>query len=266
MLVWVVSLLAKKLIPPSLTAKEHVFGIRSLIGVGKLVGPLVHSVLYPRYTTLTLSLKTFRREPDISEFDWPFTPIHSSSPKFSTLVGSVLHFMLLKLQPDHGQITRFRVQRMILIRPIQTWFPYGSILNSTQPSNIRLTRWLIMQKARHHPASRTLTACKHTVSGSISLSFRSTFHLSLTVLVHYRLHGSIQPCQVVLADSSKISRVPPYLGTVKTRFNVFTYRTITFYGESFQILLLTLNFLTCQSNCNQINNRPATPILQNLQT
>ena len=46
MLVWVVSLSAKKLIPPSLTAKDHVFGIRSLIGFGKLVGPLVHPVLY----------------------------------------------------------------------------------------------------------------------------------------------------------------------------------------------------------------------------
>ena len=69
MLVWFVSLSAKKLIPPSLTAKDHVSGIRSLVGFGKLVGPLVHPVLYPRYTTLTLSLKTFRREPDISEFD-----------------------------------------------------------------------------------------------------------------------------------------------------------------------------------------------------
>ena len=35
------------------------------------------------------------------------------------------------------------------------------------------------------------TTCKHTVSGSISLPFRGAFHLSLTVLVHYRLLGSI---------------------------------------------------------------------------
>ena len=68
-MIWVVSLSAMKLISHSLTAAQHVFGIRSLIGFGKLVGPLVHPVLYPRYTTLTLSLKTFRREPDISEFD-----------------------------------------------------------------------------------------------------------------------------------------------------------------------------------------------------
>ena len=43
-----------------------------------------------------------------------------------------------------------------------------------------------MQKVRHHTASRALTACRPLVSGSISLPFRGSFHLSLTVLVHYR--------------------------------------------------------------------------------
>ncbi len=101
-MVWVVSLSATNLIARSLTAVKHVSGIRSLIGVSKLVGPLAHSVLYPRYTITTLSLKTFRGEPDISEFDWPFTPNHSSSPQFSTYVGSVLQLILLSLQPGHG--------------------------------------------------------------------------------------------------------------------------------------------------------------------
>ena len=68
-MIWVVSLSAMNLIAHSLTAIHHVSGIRSLIGVGKLVGPLAHSVLYPRYTNMTLPLKAFRREPDISEFD-----------------------------------------------------------------------------------------------------------------------------------------------------------------------------------------------------
>src|ERR1700693_1199770 len=31
-----------------------------------------------------------------------------------------------------------------------------------------------------------LTACRHAVSGTISLPSRGAFHLSLTVLVHYR--------------------------------------------------------------------------------
>src|SRR6478735_8990148 len=35
---------------------------------------------------------------------------------------------------------------------------------------------------RQHP----LTACGHVVSGTISLPSRGAFHLSLTVLVHYR--------------------------------------------------------------------------------
>jgi len=38
---------------------------------------------------------------------------------------------------------------------------------------------------------RALTFCKHTVSGSFSLPFRGSFHLSLTVLLHYRSPGSI---------------------------------------------------------------------------
>jgi hypothetical protein len=33
---------------------------------------------------------------------------------------------------------------------------------------------------------RAPTGCRHTVSGSISLPFRGSFHLSLSVLVHYR--------------------------------------------------------------------------------
>ena len=37
-----------------------------------------------------------------------------------------------------------------------------------------------------------ITACKHTVSGTLSLPSRGTFHHSLTVLIHYRSSGGIQ--------------------------------------------------------------------------
>ena len=50
----------------------------------------------------TLFLKTFRGERAISQFDWPFTPIHKSSHNFSTLMGSVLQCVLPHLQPAHG--------------------------------------------------------------------------------------------------------------------------------------------------------------------
>ena len=44
-----------------------------------------------------------------------------------------------------------------------------------------------MQKVRRHRSKRSApTACKRMVSGTISLPLRGTFHLSLTVLVHYR--------------------------------------------------------------------------------
>ena len=78
-----------------------------------------------------------------------------------------------------------------------------------------LTRRLILQKARCHPNKEAPTVCKQTVSGTISLPSRGTFHHSLTVLVRYRSPGSIQPYQVVLADSRQITGVRRYSGTPK---------------------------------------------------
>ena len=49
-MVWVVSLLATKLIPGSLTPEEHINGIRSLSGFGTVVTALAQSVLYLRNT------------------------------------------------------------------------------------------------------------------------------------------------------------------------------------------------------------------------
>jgi hypothetical protein len=78
-----------------------------------------------------------------------------------------------------------------------------------------LTRRLILQKARHHPTRRrALTACRHTVSGTISLPSRGTFHHSLTVLIRYRSSEGIQAYRVVSADSQQISRARCYSGTL----------------------------------------------------
>ena len=68
-MVWVVSLLTTEVSSRRLTPKEQPTGIRSLIGFGTLVGALVHSVLYLRWSTLRLYLNIFRGEPAISEFD-----------------------------------------------------------------------------------------------------------------------------------------------------------------------------------------------------
>jgi len=56
----------------------------------------------------------------------------------------------------------------------------------------KITRWLIMQKVRGRAyVYIASTVCKHLVSDSISLPSRGSFHLSLTVLVHYRSSSSI---------------------------------------------------------------------------
>jgi len=133
-------------------------------------------VLYPRWPYATLYLNRFRGEPAISGFDWPFTPYHSSSPSFSTDVGSVLQCMLLHLQPDHGKITRFRVWSLELVALFRLAFaaptPIGLSLLE------RPTRWPIIQKVRRHPTSeeiRAPTACRHPVSGTVSLPSSGCF-------------------------------------------------------------------------------------------
>jgi len=73
---------------------------------------------------------------------------------------------------------------------------------------------------------------------------RVTFHLSLTVLVHYRSATHIQPWKVVLPDSSNISRVSEYLGIRHGSSKVFAYGTITLYCPVFQPILLTSEFVT----------------------
>src|SRR5699024_1296171 len=61
------------------------------------------------------------------------------------------------------------------------------------PLNLAYNRNSPVHSARGTPSrsNGAPTTSKHTVSGSISLPFRGAFHLSLTVLVHYRSLGSI---------------------------------------------------------------------------
>jgi hypothetical protein len=119
-----------------------------------------------------------------------------------------------------------------------------------------LTRRLILQKARHHPTtkSKALTACKRTVSGTISLPSRGTFHHSLTVLIRYRSLGSIQAYRVVPADSQQISRARCYSGTRHNRAHVFTYRALTVYGRPSQATSANTHFSHCRPD-RQIQER-----------
>ena len=72
-----------------------------------------------------------------------------------------------------------------------TYFALFRLAFTVAPSldltwRMKLTRWIVLQKARRHSASTAPTPCRHTISGSISLPSRGSFHLSIAVLVHYR--------------------------------------------------------------------------------
>ena len=99
-----------------------------------------------------------------------------------------------------------------------------------------VTRRPILQKVRHHTIGSALSACKHKVSGSLSLPSRGSFHRSFTVLcaighLTYLALGDGPPvfppdssCPVVLRNS------PCSVA--------FTYGTFTLFGRPFQIILL----------------------------
>ena len=70
---------------------------------------------------------------------------------------------------------------VLTMRAVHTWFPFGSVpealnLAGTRNSPDRST------KSTRFIIYRCSTACKHRVSGSLSLPSRGPFHLSFTVL------------------------------------------------------------------------------------
>jgi hypothetical protein len=140
----------------------------------------------------TLHLNAFRGVRAISEFDWPFTPIHRSSESFSTLTGSVLQWETIPPSTcpwiDHS-VSRLPRLTNALLRLAFAMLPYLKYLGC----QTGVTRRLIMQKARshQHTSMPAPTACKRAVSGSFHSLAQGSFHLSLTVLVHYRSPGGI---------------------------------------------------------------------------
>src|SRR5215218_4451921 len=128
-----------------------------------------------------------------------------------------------------------------------------------------LTRRLILQKARHHPTTRwrALTACRHTVSGTLSLPSRGTFHHSLTVLIRYRSLRSIQAYRVVPADSQQIPRARCYSGTVSQQGSNFRLRGSHPLRQVIpKPLRLTRTFITVAPLGGEEKKRPTTPHTQ----
>ena len=115
-------------------------------------------------------------------------------------------------------------------------FAPAPALALTSPHTV--TRWLILQKARHRDPRRnvgdSLTDCKPTVSGTISLPSRGAFHLSLTVLVRYRSPDLYLALRSGLRRFMPAFSVPALLGNTNTSLIHVAYGAITLYGATFQ--------------------------------
>ena len=189
-MVWAVSLLTMDLSTHCLTPGYTVHGIRSLTGLGNpWRAPHPISALPPRCFTSRLALKLFRGEPAISEFDWNFSPTPTSSPHFSTAWVRASSECYRTFTLDRGRSHGFGSTTTYLFALFRLAFA------AAPPLQLNLARErnspVHSTKGTPSPLDRALTFCKHTVSGSFSLRSRGAFHLSLTVLLHYRSLGSI---------------------------------------------------------------------------
>ena len=234
-MVWVLSLSDMDLSTHALTAAAvswHSEFIRGWQAV-KPPSPIGSSTSMTLLTTLHLN--AFRGVLAISEFDWPFTPTHRSSKYFSTYTGSVLHPETIGASTcpwvDHT-VSRLPPLAVALFRLAFASLTYLKHLNLLVRSNSQA------HYAKGTPSSqRTPTACKRMVSGSFHSLIQGSFHLSFTVLVHYRSLRSIQPQQMVLLFSDKVSPASPYSNN---HYITYVYRTITFFGCTFQYILLVI--------------------------
>ena len=125
-------------------------------------------MLYLREPLPRLALKLFRGEPAISGFDWNFSPIHTSSPPFSTDVGSALHCLLRSFSLDMDRSPGFG-SAPTDSGPIKTWFPTASHLRClTLP--VSAARRTVLQKVRGH----THTVLPQLVGTGFQVLFHST--------------------------------------------------------------------------------------------
>ena len=116
------------------------------------------------------------------------------------------------------------------LRPLQTWFPFGSTPLALNLATYRNSPDRSTKSTRSYLFHSSPTVCKHRVSGSLSLPSRGPFHLSFTVLLHYRSLGSISPWGVVPPTSHRVSRVPWYSGSCPLH-SASAYRAVTLSGR-----------------------------------
>ena len=147
-------------------------------------------MLYLQKTNMRLALKLFRGEPAISGFDWNFSPYpHLIATLFNGCAfGPPLPFTATSTwtwvdHPVSGLL-------LLTLRALNTCFHFGSVpevlnLASTRNSPDRST------KSTRFCFIRSSAACKHRVSGSLSLPSRGPFSPFLHSTMRYRSLSSI---------------------------------------------------------------------------
>ena len=165
-----------------------------MIGFGSLVGPLSHSVLYLQVVLARRSPSSDFGENQLSRGLISLSLLLSSHlrifqhPRVRSFTACYCSFNLL--------ISRSPPLRVYCLQLLFALFALGfpsPPLQSSLGLPQTITRRLIMQKASGHPALRPWLP--HIVGIWFQVLFhspsRGSFHLSLAVLVHYRLPRSI---------------------------------------------------------------------------
>lgn len=136
-------------------------------------------------------------------------------------------------------------------------FPTPSPIGLSLPHTT--TPWLIFQEARSRALKALPLVCRSMVSGSLSLSFRSSFHLSLAVLCAIG-----QPGIFSLTQWSGLIPTTFHGGSGTRdqslgRLSDFAYGAFTLYGVAFQLLLLSNSFVTSPGAGRLLQLCPSTP-------
>ena len=160
--------------------------------------PRPFSALPPLINSMRLALKLFRGEPAISGFDWNFSPIHSSSPPFSTDVwfGPPWDFTPTSTWPWIGHpVSGLRHATIALLKLAFASAPNLQFLTSLH----NVTRRSVLQKVR----DRTLLVLSLLVNTGFQVLFHSppgvlfTFpsrYYALSVTISYLGLDGGPPC------------------------------------------------------------------------
>ena len=163
-----------------------------MVGVS---APTTQSVLYLRHLSLEASLKAISGRTSYLQVRLAFHRYPQLIPAVFNRhgFGPPRRFSCASPWPWVGHLVSGL--QHATSRPFKTRFRYGSggsLLNLATHHNSPVHYTRGTPSAGHRPYGewhRPPTACRHTVSGTISLPSRGAFHLSLAVLVHYRSSG-----------------------------------------------------------------------------